>query len=62
MRGAGSISALYFIFWIFLGNFVLLNLFLAILLDNFSDKEDIDYDNSEDDEDDGTGAHKEHNT
>lgn len=32
----GEGSAIYFIVWIFLGNFVLLNLFLAILLDNFS--------------------------
>jgi hypothetical protein len=33
---AGEGSAVYFIIWIFLGNFILLNLFLAILLDNFS--------------------------
>lgn len=32
----GEGSAVYFIIWIFLGNFILLNLFLAILLDNFS--------------------------
>ena len=30
------ISALYFISWVFLGNFMLLNLFLAILLDSFT--------------------------
>ena len=29
------ISAMYFISWIFIGNFILLNLFLAILLDSF---------------------------
>ena len=29
------ISALFFISWIFIGNFMLLNLFLAILLDSF---------------------------
>ena len=34
---AGSaISIIYFITWIFIGNFVLLNLFLAILLDAFA--------------------------
>lgn len=32
------ISALYFIAWVFLGNFMLLNLFLAILLDSFTDE------------------------
>ena len=35
----------YFISWIFLGNFILLNLFLAILLDSFleeGEEEDID--------------------
>jgi len=31
------ITAAYFISWIFLGNFMLLNLFLAILLDSFAD-------------------------
>jgi hypothetical protein len=37
---AGSaISVLYFISWIFIGNFMLLNLFLAILLDSFSEEE-----------------------
>ena len=30
-----SIIAIYYISWIFLGNFILLNLFLAILLDSF---------------------------
>jgi len=29
------ISAMYYIAWIFIGNFILLNLFLAILLDSF---------------------------
>ena len=32
---AGSLSTLYFVSWIFIGNFILLNLFLAILLDSF---------------------------
>lgn len=31
----GPFSCLYFVSWIFLGNFVLLNLFLAILLEAF---------------------------
>jgi Ion transport protein len=30
------ITALFFISWVFLGNFMLLNLFLAILLDSFT--------------------------
>lgn len=34
---AGNGSAMYFIAWIFIGNIVILNLFLAILLDSFSD-------------------------
>jgi hypothetical protein len=32
------ISAIYLISWIFIGNYVLLNLFLAILLDGFSEE------------------------
>lgn len=35
---AKPISALYFISWVFLGNFMLLNLFLAILLDSFTEE------------------------
>jgi hypothetical protein len=34
------ISAIYFISWIFIGNFMLLNLFLAILLDSFVDEDE----------------------
>jgi len=34
------LTVLYFISWIFIGNFMLLNLFLAILLDSFTDIED----------------------
>ena len=30
-----AIIAVYFVSWIFIGNFILLNLFLAILLDSF---------------------------
>ncbi len=37
---AAPISALYFISWVFLGNFMLLNLFLAVLLEGFSSEED----------------------
>ena len=36
MRVAGMLSSLFFLFWMFLGNFVLLKLFLAILIENFS--------------------------
>jgi predicted membrane protein len=32
------ITVLYFISWVFLGNFMLLNLFLAILLDSFTEE------------------------
>ena len=40
------IVCLFYVAWIFLGNFILLNLFLAILLDSFLNEED------EDDKDD----------
>ena len=30
----------YYITWIFVGNFILLNLFLAILLDSFLEEDD----------------------
>jgi len=33
------ITLIYLITWIFLGNYVLLNLFLAILLDGFENQE-----------------------
>jgi hypothetical protein len=37
--------AIFYIAWIFIGNFILLNLFLAILLDSFlSEDEDEDQD------------------
>ena len=36
-----SITMVYLVSWIFIGNYVLLNLFLAILLDGF-DSNDID--------------------
>jgi len=47
MRGNNPkfLVAIFYIGWIFIGNFILLNLFLAILLDSFLSEE-------EDDEDD----------
>jgi len=48
------VTGIFSISWIFLGNYVLLNLFLAILLDsvtvNFSDKEVIQNKEDENDE------------
>lgn len=35
-----SVTAIYFVSWIFIGNFILLNLFLAILLDSFLNEEE----------------------
>lgn len=34
------VVSVYYIAWIFIGNFILLNLFLAILLDSFLEEED----------------------
>ena len=34
-----TLTAIYFVSWIFIGNFILLNLFLAILIDSFSSEE-----------------------
>ena len=31
-----SLTAIYYVSWIFIGNFILLNLFLAILIDSFT--------------------------
>jgi hypothetical protein len=33
------LPAVFYITWIFIGNFILLNLFLAILLDSFLDED-----------------------
>ena len=44
-----TVCAIYYISWIFIGNFILLNLFLAILIDGFAE-EDADDDVSEEDE------------
>lgn len=42
-----TIAAIYYISWIFIGNFILLNLFLAILIDGFTE-EDADADDVSD--------------
>ena len=42
-----AIVTLYFISWIFIGNFMLLNLFLAILLDSFTQVEEEDHETPE---------------
>jgi len=34
------VVSVFYIAWIFLGNFILLNLFLAILLDSFLEEEE----------------------
>lgn len=41
------IVAQYYILWIFIGNFILLNLFLAILLDSFLDGDGVEMDDEE---------------
>ena len=35
------VTAIFYVSWIFIGNFVLLNLFLAILLDSFVNDEEM---------------------
>jgi hypothetical protein len=40
MSQSGWTAAIYLISWIFIGNFVLLNLFLAILLDSFVEEDE----------------------
>ena len=39
-----TITSIFYISWIFIGNFILLNLFLSILIDAFNDEEDLDED------------------
>ena len=34
-----SLTAVYYVSWIFIGNFILLNLFLAILIDSFANEQ-----------------------
>jgi len=38
--GMNLLVAIFYIAWIFIGNFILLNLFLAILLDSFLSEEE----------------------
>jgi len=45
--GMNLINCIYCIVWIFLGNFILLNLFLAILLDSFLEEGDEEQDEAE---------------
>lgn len=40
-------NSIYCIVWIFLGNFILLNLFLAILLDSFLEEDEEEPDEAE---------------
>jgi hypothetical protein len=49
MRGEISklLAACYLIAWIFVGNFILLNLFLAILLDSFIEEDEEEEDADE---------------
>ena len=50
MRGSTNkyLVSIFYIGWIFLGNFIILNLFLAILLDSFlTEEEDDDGSNDE---------------
>ena len=43
-----AVTALYYISWIFIGNFILLNLFLAILIDSFNEADaDLEKDDEE---------------
>ena len=43
-----TITGIYYISWIFIGNFILLNLFLAVLIDAFAE-EDAEMDDEVDD-------------
>ena len=38
------VPSIYFVSWIFIGNYILLNLFLSILLDSFLEEEDEEVD------------------
>ena len=44
-----TVTAIYYISWIFIGNFILLNLFLAVLIDAFAE-EDANLEEEEDQE------------
>ena len=45
-----TVASIYYVSWIFIGNFILLNLFLAILIDAFNEEEDVDEDAASDEE------------
>ena len=45
-----TVTAIYYISWIFIGNFILLNLFLAILIDAFNEADEEMDDDEEDNE------------
>ncbi|GFH16150.1 uncharacterized protein HaLaN_12519, partial [Haematococcus lacustris] len=41
MEGTGPAAVLYFVIWVVIGNFILLTLFLAILINNFQDEPEL---------------------
>ena len=43
-----TVTSIYYISWIFIGNFILLNLFLAVLIDAFAE-EDADLEDEDQD-------------
>ena len=52
-----ELTFFYFLIWIFLGNYILFNLFISILLQSFEDSEQMD----EDDEDDNEKVERQFN-
>jgi len=62
VRAQGIVAVLYFIIWVVMGQFILLNLFLAVLMDNFDkiggqkEKEETDDDDDDFDSDDEEDA------
>lgn len=42
MKGHRRANAIFYVGWIFMGNFILLNLFLAILLDSFLVEDEVE--------------------
>ena len=60
MRSTGSLSCIYFLLLFILGNYIILNLFLAILLDNFGGgEEDEEGEDGEEEEEGEKEAEKE---
>lgn len=45
-----TVTSIYYVSWIFIGNFILLNLFLSILLDAFNDADEDDEESLTDEE------------